>query len=480
MNLEAHTSSRQSLDKVISFRSYLAIGLGIVLGVGWVVFAGQWLSDGGPLGAMIAFLLGGLILIPVGKCYAELTSAIPVAGGELAFSFKAFGSFVAFLTAWALTLSYVAATPFETIAIGTLLESIVPPITTDALYHVNDIPVSFSNILPGVVVGIYLIWLNYKGAESSARFQKLVLAALLVCTVVFTAVAFVKGDVSNLRPLFAQQGALWAVAPASIISVIVVVPFFLAGFDAIPQAAEEAGMKMQPQQLGTAIVATIVGGTVFYVLIILALSLAMPWQASSQFTLPVAEVFRVAFGYEWAAKLVLITALLGLITTLNGLYITASRLIFALARGGLLPDWFARVHPVHHTPANAVLFVGAISLAGPLVGRAAMGPIVNSGSLAFTVAYLVTCLAAIRLRTSAPDMKRPYVVNKSTLYAGAVVALALVLLMVLPQSAGQLSNVEFLIIGGWMAAGAIGFAWRRKKDDMDDEHRALMILGDYR
>ena len=115
--------NRETLGKVISFKNYIALGLGIVVGIGWVVYSGQWLIDGGPVGAMIAFLVGGMLLIPVGKCYAELTAAIPVAGGEVAFSFKAFGSFVCFLTAWALAFSYVMMTPFETIAIGTLLES---------------------------------------------------------------------------------------------------------------------------------------------------------------------------------------------------------------------------------------------------------------------------------------------------------------------------------------------------------------------
>ncbi len=469
--------NRQVLDKVITFKSYIAIGLGIVLGVGWVVYTGQWLRDGGPLGAMIAFLIGGLLLIPVGKSYAELTAAIPVAGGELAFSYQAFGTMTAFLTAWALSLSYVSATPFETIAIGALVESIAPSLTTSPLYFINENRVSLSNLIPGIVIGAYLVWLNYRGAKESMRFQTWVLVAMLVCTVLFTGVAFTSGDISNLKPLFAQQGTLWAVAPASIISVLVVVPFFLAGFDAIPQAAEEAGLKMDPQKLGTAIISTIIAGIIFYILIILAVSMSMPWQESSKFHMPTAEVFRVAFGYEWVAKLVLITALLGLISTLNGLYIASTRLIFAMGRGGLLPHWFARVHPVHHTPMNAILFVGAISLFGPFIGKAAMSPIVNSASLAFTSVFTVTCLAAIRLRRTAPSMIRPYKVSKTTLYAGAVVSALLVCLMIFPQSPGQLSTLEFTAIGIWMLLGLLAYAWRRKGGDLSHEERTYMILG---
>ncbi len=471
---------REKLEKTISFRSYVTLGLGIVVGIGWVVYSGQWLKDGGPLGAIIAFLIGGLLLIPVGKCYAELTSAIPVSGGEIAFSFKAFGPFVCFLTAWIIAFNYVMVTPFETIAIGTLLESIVPAITTEPIYYIDGSKVSLSTIVPGVGTGIFLIWLNYKGVESSTKFQAFIIYALIACTLVFTAVAFIKGDVSNLTPLFATKGSLWAVAPASIISVIVVVPWFLSGFDAIPQAAEEAGIKMDAKQLGTAIILTIIGGTIFYILIILAVAMSMPWQISSKLPFASAEVFKAAFGYAWVAKLVLITALMGLVSTLNGMYIAASRVIFALGRGGLLPRWFADVHPVYHTPRNALLFVGVISLIGPFVGKAAMGPIVNSSSLGFSSALIVTCLAAIRLRHTAPSLPRPYKVSKAYLYAGAAISFILVLLMILPQSSGQLAMHEFLIVGIWMAFGIVVYFWQMSKKTMDHNERSHMILGEYR
>lgn len=475
-----HQQVRPSLEKVISFRSYIALGLGIVVGIGWVVYSGQWLADGGPLGAMIAFLVGGLLLVPVGKCYAELTSAIPVSGGEVAFSFKAFGPFVCFLTSWALALAYIMVTPFETIAIGVLLESIIPAIATEPLYYIGESKVSLSTIIPGQLIGIYLIWLNYAGAKSSTKFQSIAISALIACTFVFTAVALIKGDISNLTPLFAQEGSPWAVAPASIISVLVVVPWFMSGFDAIPQASEEAGIKMDPKQLGTAIILTIVAGAIFYTLIILAVAMSMPWQESSKLPLPTAEVFHVAFGYVWVAKLVLFTALLGLITTLNGMYIAASRLIFALGRGGLLPHWFAGVHPTHHTPRNAILFVGVISLLGPFFGKAAMGPIVNSSSLGFASALVITCLAAIRLRHTAPDIERPYKVSKTVLYAGALISTSLVMLMLVPQSPGQLAPKEFLIIGVWMALGITAYLMRMSRKDMKREERAYMILGNYR
>ena len=478
---------REKLERVIPFRNYIALGLGVIVGVGWVIYTGQLLQDGGPLGVMLAFAIGGLLLLPVGFCYAEMTSSLPLAGGEVSFSYKAFGSLVAFLTAWALALDYIAVTPFETIAIGALLETLIPAITSDPLYYVGvgdkASKVSLSTIIPGLAVGLYLIWLNYKGAKRSAKFQLYVVYGMLICTVVFTLVALFKGDVNNLQPLFAmREGTVsqWAAMPAAIISVLVVVPFFMAGFDTIPQAAEESGTSMEPRQLGIAIIVSIIAGAIFYILIVLAVSMSMPWTISSKLPMTTAAVFEQAFGYVWAAKLVIFTALLGLVSTLNGMYIASSRLLFSLGRGGLLPHWFAVVHPTYHTPKNAMLFVGAISLIGPFIGKWALTPIVNCSSFVFTIALAVTCGAAIRLRKTAPDLERPYRTKKSMLYTGLVISIVLVLLMVLPQSPGQLANLEFGITAVWMVLGLAAFYWRQYRHPIAKDERDYLLLGNFR
>jgi len=486
MNEQPHHSQRETLERSIPFRNYVALGLGVIVGVGWVVYSGQWLQDGGPLGAMLAFLIGGLLLLPIGMCYAEMTAALPLAGGELSFSYKAFGPLVSFLTAWLLSLEYVAVTPFETIAIGSLLETLVPQIMTEPLYYVGfgeeQERVALSTILPGLVVGGFLVWVNWRGAKDSARFQMIVVATLLICTIVFCGVALLRGDPSNLQPLFANQQpghASMAAIASAIISVLVVVPFFMAGFDAIPQAAEESGTKVPPRQLGLAILISIVCGSIFYVVIILAVSISMPWTESSRLPMTTSAVFEAAFGFVWAAKLVIFAALLGLVSTLNGMYVASSRLLFSLGRGGMLPHWFAGVHPTHHTPQNALLFVGVISLIGPFVGKFALTPIVNTSSFVFTVALAVTCAASIRLRKSASGLDRPYRAPTPVLYAGALISVMLLLLMVLPQSPGQLGGLEFLIVAIWVVAGLIAFLWRQRRHPVSKDERDYLILGDY-
>lgn len=470
-----------TLKRAISFRNYLSLGLGAMIGMGWIVYTGEWLTKGGPLGAILGFIVGGLLLIPVGLVYAELTPAIPVAGGEVAFSYKAFGKRAAFASAWLLALGYIMICPFETVALGWLLEHILPAIKSPALYAVGGKTIGISSILPGVFIGALVIALNIRGVKTSAVFQMVATGAMLVCVLVFAAVAFINGDPGNLRPLFAEPSPSIGAGALSVLSVVVLVPFWLSGFDAIPQAAEESALDVQPRKLGLAVIISILLGIAFYVTILLAVSLSMPWPQAVGFDMPTSEVFSAAFGYQWAAKLVLIAALLGLVTSLNGFFLAATRVLFAAGRGGLLPAWFGQLDPKHHTPINAILFVGAFALLGPFVGKAILWPIVHAGSFAFVTVWCIACLAAIRLRRIAPEMERPYAVkHTATLYTGALIALALSACFVIPGSPEQLAwPTEVLIVTVWCALGALFYGIEQRAGSMTDETRRARILGNH-
>jgi amino acid transporter len=475
-------ANRSVLEKAISFRAYVGLGLGAIIGMSWIVYTKDWLASGGSLGAVLGFVIGGLLLIPVGKVYAELTPALPVAGGEVAFSYKAFGPWVAFMSAWFLAFGYVMICPFETVALGWLLEHIIPGIKTEALYEVGGRVISASSILPGLLMGAAVIGLNCLGVKISARFQMVATGIMLLCVLTFALVAFFKGSLANLQPLFSSRGTSLAGVAAALLSVIVVVPFFMSGFDAIPQAAEESGKDVKPQELGLAVIVSIVMGICFYVTIILAVALCMPWNELKQFDMPTAQVFDAAFGYAWATKLVLVTALLGLVTSLNGFFLASTRVLFSAGRGGLIPAWFGRLNQKYRTPVNAILFVGLFAMIGPFLGKAILSPIVHAGSFAFVSVWFVTCLCAIRIRRCFPDLRRPYRVKHTvTLYFGAVVALGLALFFVVPGSPETLAwPHEVVIIVAWILLGLVFYLLRQRSNDMSDADRDERILGEYR
>lgn len=210
----------------------------------------------------------------------------------------------------------------------------------------------------------------------------------------------------------------------------------------------------------------------FYGIVILALSLCLPWKETIKFEMPTANAFQATFGYTW----------LGLITSFNGFFIAATRIIFASGRGGLLPNWLSYVDEKYQTPKNAIIFVGLITLIGPFIGKSSLLGIVNVGSLAFISGWFVTCLSAVKLRKIDLGMNRPYKVkHMSILYLGAIIAGLLIVLMITPGSSAQLNwPLEYIIFGGWMFLGYLGYRIRQAKKDMSVEERAYQILGDYR
>jgi len=179
-NEPEHFPQRKVLAKAMSFRHYLGLGIGSIIGVGWVVVAGDWLVRGGPLGAILGFVLGGLLLIFIGLCYAELTPAIPVAGGEVAFAYKAFGSGISFLTGWFLSFAYIAICPFEAVAIGWIIEYLIPGLKLKPLYVFGGNPVSLVSIGAGVIASVFIIGINYLGVKNSARFQAITTSIIFV------------------------------------------------------------------------------------------------------------------------------------------------------------------------------------------------------------------------------------------------------------------------------------------------------------
>jgi APA family basic amino acid/polyamine antiporter len=471
---------RRELAKAMTFKNYLGLGIGAIIGVGWVVVAGDWLVRGGPLGAILGFLIGGLLLVFVGLCYAELTPALPVAGGELAFSFKAFGTGPSFLTGWFLSLAYIIMCPFESVAVGWLIEFLLPSLKSKALYSVAGTPVSLLSMITGVALTLIIVYLNYRGAKATARFQTICTVGIVFCAAAFVLIALIKGSFSNLSPLFAGGGGAGA-AFGSIVAVMGIVPWFMSGFDTIPQGAEESGASLNPKDLGRAVIIAILASSVFYSLVILALSLSMPWQESIKFEMPTATAFQAAFGYTWATKLVILSAFLGLITSLNAFFIAATRLLFAMGRGGLISTWLGEVHETHQVPKNAILMLGLITVIGPFIGKSSILPIVNVGSLAFVSGWFVTCLSSVRLRKTAPQMKRPYKVKKKiALYLGTIISGLLIILLVFPGSSAQLKwPMEYFIFVGWLLVGYFAYRLRQAKKDMTPEERAYQILGEY-
>ena len=118
---------KSEFNKVLSMWDILVIAFGAMIGWGWVVSSGDWIERGGVLGAMIGFVIGGVMIFFIGLTYAELTSAMPQCGGEHVFSHRAFGPWGSFVCTWAIIFGYISVVCFEACALPTIIAYLYPP-----------------------------------------------------------------------------------------------------------------------------------------------------------------------------------------------------------------------------------------------------------------------------------------------------------------------------------------------------------------
>ena len=128
----------------------------------------------------------------------------------------------------------------------------------------------------------YVIWLNFKGASSAAKLQAFLTKALLAGMLLAMGISFFKGGPANILPSFQQvQSSTTQTAGtnmfAGIVSVLVMTPFFYAGFDTIPQQAEEAAEGLDWNKFGKIISLALLAAGGFYIICIYSFGTIVPW-----------------------------------------------------------------------------------------------------------------------------------------------------------------------------------------------------------
>ncbi|MEJ7812284.1 MAG: APC family permease [Gemmatimonadaceae bacterium] len=471
-----------SLTKAMGGVQLFALGFGGIVGAGWVVALGGWLNEAGPLGAIVAFALGGIAISLVGLCYAEMTMALPRSGGEVVYAYELFGLRTCFAMGWCLTLAYIATTVFEALSVAWLVDALLPWTLGPTLYTVAGEPVRAGTLALGLGGTVVITYINYRGVRPASAAQDVFTYLKIAIAAVFVVAGLVWGSADNLEPLFAGSGRGGAAQWGGIAAVMTTAPFWFGGFNTIAQVMEEKAPRTSLRVAGRMIVLSIVAAAVFYCLVILSASMVVPWRRLVTAELPVAGAFETAFGSPVLAKLVLVAALLGILTVWNGVAIAASRVLYALGRASIISPAFGRVHPRYGSPATAVVVSGIISGVGVLLGRAAIGPVVNVASTCFALGYLLVCAGLLRLRRTRPDLDRPYRVpgGAVTIPAAALTAAGMVVLSLHGPLAGAARGIplEWWVLVAWVVLGAAFWVVTRAlRGRVSEAERRALIAG---
>jgi amino acid transporter len=424
---------------------YFTLAFGSIVGVGWMVILESWFRRGGPAGAMLGFLIAGVGLIPVVYVYGRLAERIPESASEVAYTGAVFPQSVSFATGWAMTLTYIVVCPWEAVAMGKIMAYLFPGgMRQIELYQVGDFKVYLPFLLVALGVALVITLINYRGIQQSAWFQNASTFGLIAIFCVFAPLGLLRGTTANFPPPFADHGGSWN-GLWSVVLVLQIAPYYLLGFETIPKCAEEAAEDFSVRHFLPIMLLALSAATVFYVSIPGVVALLQPWQSLLKVDFATAKAFENAFGWPWLVHLIMLGVVLSLLKVLNGNFLAATRLLYAMGSKDMLGGPLGKVHPKFQTPAPAILLAGLVAIVTIPLGETILEPISEVGSLTCTLGWFAACLA---YSCGAGGPLSP--LNRAIGFVGVV--LTGILVAIVAQGFGL---YEWLVSAGWAALGVI-------------------------
>ena len=457
---------KSKFDKVMGAWDILVIAFGAMIGWGWVINSGDWITTAGFAGSIIAMLIGGVMVFFVGLTYAELTSAMPQCGGEHVFSYRAMGPTGSFVCTWMIILGYVATSAFEATALPTVITYLFPEFNQVYLYSIAGKDIYLTTILLGVGVAVLITFINIRGAKTAAILQTVLTAIIAIAGILLVVGSAVNGDGANITGQMWESGT--GTTLGSVFKVACMTPFLFIGFDVIPQAAEEINVPYK--KIGKIMLLSIFLAVAWYLLIIFAVCYIMPQSAiaqemSSQNGLVSAKAIEIAFRSPLMGKVLIIGGLCGIITSWNSFLMGGSRALYSMGESLMIPKMFGKFGK-HKTPEAAIILCGIACVVAPFFGRGVLAWLVDAASFGCVIAYMFVSISFCILRKKKPEMARPYKVKAGRFVGVMAVLMAgfMTLLYIVPASfSAALVWQERIVVGIWLALGAFFYFYSKKK-----------------
>jgi amino acid transporter len=442
------------------------------------------METAGPLGTILGLTIGAALMCVIAVSYGLLIRTYPVSGGEYAYTFTAFGRTQAFICGWFLALGYISVVALNSSALALLFRRLLPGLVEwMPLWKVAGWDVYMGEVVVASVAVLLFAFLNVRGASISGRLQFIFCMIMLIgVALIVIGVLLAPGTpMSNITPAFPDGSAPFAAT----LAIVAIAPWAYVGFDNIPQAAEE--FDFSPAKAFALIIMAITAAAGVYVLMILATAAPQPWTelVASEPIWGTADGMENLYGTVGLLVLGLAVTM-GVATGLNGFFVSASRLLFAMGRARAIPDAMSRLHPTHGTPAVAIWFTAALCLIAPWFGREVLLWIVDMTAVGVTIAYTYTCLAAFKLfrwstseaREGDPEGVRSS--GKKVLSGlGALTGAVFFFLLLTPGSPALLGFESFAALGVWILIGVVFYLSRRAESNRtSDEEMTYLILGD--
>ena len=435
------TASETPLRRALGTLDLTAFGVGTIIGTGIFVIIGEGIADSGP-GIIISFLIAGVTCVFSALAYAELSSAIPVAGSAYTYAYAAFGELIAFVIGWDLLLEYGVAVAAVAVGWGGYLAEVLSSVfSVDLPAAIVKPPGDGGTVnVPAVALVCAVAALLITGVRETARSNSVMVVLKVGVLLLFIVLGVTAISADNFEP-FAPNGFDGIVDAAALIF------FAYIGFDAISTAGEEA--ERPERTLPIAIISALAIATVLYIAVSVVVVGLVPSDQLAGDPAPLATALTEGAGLTWGADLISIGALIAITSVVLTLLFGQTRIAWSMCRDRLLPERLAAIWERTKTPALLTVALASISIVlAAFVPLGEIAELVNIGTL---FAFFIVNIGIIVLRRTQPDLERGFRVPLVPLFPLLGAAMCVFLMT-------YLSGATWLRFGIWMAVGLVVYA----------------------
>jgi basic amino acid/polyamine antiporter, APA family len=453
----------QQLHRTLSATALTLLGIGGIIGTGIFVLTGTAAANHAGPALALSFIVAGLGSAFAGLCYAEFSAMIPVTGGSYAYTYATLGEGVAWFIGWNLILEYLFAVSTVSVGWSGYVLSFLDQFGIHLPYALSHAPFaqggtggeSFSVVrtgailnVPAVVIVVTLGIICYVGIRQSSAFNSVIVAikVTVVLLFVFLGIGYIQH--ANWHPFIPPNtGTSGVYGWSGVLAAAGVIFFAYIGFDAVATCAQETKNPQRDVPIG--ILASLIVCTILYVAVSLVLT-GMVSYTKLNVAAPLAVALDTYPALHWLGLPIKLGAIAGMTSVMLVMTIAQARIFLSMARDGLLPPIFGRVHPKFRTPSTGTVVTATCgAVIGGLFPVGILGELVSIGTL---LAFVTVCIGVLVLRYTRPELPRPFRAPWPwfTCIAGAVICL--LMMYALPVS-------TWIRLAVWTVLGVLVYAF---------------------